>query len=512
MENLAGEFRKQSYNSTVGIVNPSYQKGYKIAAFPYQQYGVLTKVLWSSRTQMLRIVPGIDPQTNEICRQIVNADTFSFEEKNKDKYLSNTFVKNNIIEKLGDVGPVIASYPPGSQEAMLNGGETVLRRFVRRCTYSCNGKGGKDTVPATNEMKMWCVPGQSQRITLDKMALMFQALVLHVNGRNNQTGPQNARTDLVDASGRLLPLYALCCLTGSSATALEEALVMPADRRMPPDAQTNNTFGPLAELNGNMLWLNPIQDSRGYWQLDPSVQPAGAQGWTPTPYPLEESFVRSIWIPWSQLLNPLTADQQFDLLAEQFSPEAVNYVLGTDSRLGVEIPERIRAVGLGRFANMLGGSVQLVSGIPNSVPVAQGRPAPAPAPSYPAYQSPAVAAPPAFNAQGLPPVPSYAPPAAAAPAPAFAPPVASPVASPVVAPAPAYQPQAQPTPAQINGIKPLHQPTGTGIQPISTLNHEEILRNAAAIRAAAGMGQPQGPSQADAANALVGSLPSEEDQ
>lgn len=510
MENLAGEFRKQSYNSSVGIVNPSYQKGYKIAAFPYQQYGVLTKVLWASKTQMLRIVPGIDSQTNEICRQIVNADTFSFEEKNKDKYLSNTFVKNNIIEKLGDVGPVIASYPPGSQEAMLNGGETVLRRFVRRCIYSCNGKGGKDTVPATNEMKMWCVPGQSQRITLDKMALMFQALVLHINGRNNQTGQQNARTDLVDAEGRLLPLYALCCVTGSSATALEEALIMPADRRVPPDAQTNNTFGPLAELNGNMLWLNPIQDSRGYWQLDPSVQPAGAQGWTPTPYPLDENFVRATWIPWSQLLNPLTADQQFDLLAEQFSAEAVNYVLGTDSRLGVEIPERIRSVGLGRFANMLGGSVQLVSGIPNSVPAAQGRPA-----AYPAYQAPAAATPPAFNAQGFTapayqqPMAAQAPMAAPAPAPMAAPAPVAAAPAPMAA-APAYPPATQPTPAQTNGIHPLRQPAGTGIQPVSTIDPEAIMRNAAAIRAAAGMGQ-QNNQQAAAASSLLGGLPSEED-
>ena len=488
MKSWVGETRRQTTNQAVGIIKQQYQKGYQIPAIPYQQYGVLTRILWTTKTQILRIIPGHDPQTGEIFRQNERCDRYSKDAQDKLEYLSDTFMRIPIIEKFGDVGPVISSYPQGSHEATLWGGETVLRRFARDIMYACSDKSSKKDIVPTNEMKMWCAYGGKARLSFDNVSLLMQALIFHTNGRNNQ----NAETkgDLVDQNGNVLPLFAVCALTNTeSFNRLVDALVEPRDWSQPLDAQTNNQYGALAELNGNLLYLNPAhmtsKNGKVLNVLDPSVQPAGMQGWTPTPFPLTEDVARSLWIPWEQLLHPLTMEEQFELCAQEFGADTVNYVIGTDKFLqGIEIPEKIRLAGYGRYTNLIGntGSVTLSSGVPNVVQAGGGM------------------AMPAFNSQGLPSPVTGAPlqqpaaqaaPAAAAPAMSF--------------PAPAQAPSN----AARQGITPVK--TGaTGIQNTSTTNVQEIMQRTAAIRAAAGMGGSS--EQADKAGALLGSLPSEEDQ
>jgi hypothetical protein len=67
--------------------------------------------------------------------------------------------------------------------------------------------------------------------------------------------------------------------------ALLQALVSPMDPRKPLDAAENNKFGALAELDGNMLYLHPVQEGK-YNVLHPSVQ-AATQGWEPEPFPID---------------------------------------------------------------------------------------------------------------------------------------------------------------------------------------------------------------------------------
>ena len=470
MKSLVGEVKK-SESVQIGVIKQEYQKGYDIPALPYQKYGILTRVLWPGKSQILRIIPGYDENTGEVFRQLKNCDRFSFEAPRQD-YLSDTFIESCIIEKFGDVGPIISSYPEGSQDALMYGGETVLRHFVRRILYSCGEKGARRGIIPTNEMKMWAAYGGGGSLSYDKPALLMQTLAFHINGRNNKGEDKN---DLVDENGNIRPLLTLSIITdNNSMQALYDALVLPANRSLPPDASSNNQFGPLAELDGILLYLNPKTDSKGHSVMEPSVQPSGSTGWNATPFPLSADFVRSLWVPWDKLLQPMTAQEQLRLCASQFGADTVNYVIGTDRTLNIEIPEDIKAAGLGRYVNLAGSSVALSSGIPNVVPAASANPAPTM---------------PSFNPAGLGTVPGVAVPQKQQPK--------------VAAAAPA------------GGIRPgkLSPPRLGAVQNTGTIDPQKVLQNVAAIRAATGMQAPaaSASSQADAAGALIGGLPSDED-
>jgi hypothetical protein len=346
--------------------------------------------------------------------------------------------------------------------------------------YACNGKNKRNELTPTNDWKLWTAYGQSGQMAYDKPSLLMQALVFHINGRNNQD--PKAQRDLIDENGNLLPLFAVCCVTSpDSISRICDALVLPSNRALPLDAATNNQFGALAELDGNILYLNPAKNAKQFDVFDPSVQPAGEQGWNPTPFNISADMARSLWVPWDRLLRTMTAQEQLELCAQEFGADTVNYVIGTDRTLqGLEIPEKIKAAGFGRYANLVGGSVSMTSGVPNTVPAAQAN----------------VGAMPRFNATGLGGLGR------------------SPASSTAVGGFSA------PTATSMSGV--LHDmnvtstssPRATGIQNTGTVDAAQVMRNVAAIRAAAGMGQHtmNKDAQADAASSLIGSLPSEEDQ
>jgi hypothetical protein len=414
-----------------------------------------------------------------VFRQNIKCDQFSTED-DRTNYLSDTFTMVSIIEKFGSCGPIISSYAPGSRDAEMYGGDTVLRHFVRKIMYACNGKNKRNELTPTNDWKLWTAYGQSGQMAYDKPSLLMQALVFHINGRNNQD--PKAQRDLIDENGNLLPLFAVCCVTSpDSISRICDALVLPSNRALPLDAATNNQFGALAELDGNILYLNPAKNAKQFDVFDPSVQPAGEQGWNPTPFNISADMARSLWVPWDRLLRTMTAQEQLELCAQEFGADTVNYVIGTDRTLqGLEIPEKIKAAGFGRYANLVGGSVSMTSGVPNTVPAAQAN----------------VGAMPRFNATGLGGLGR------------------SPASSTAVGGFSA------PTATSMSGV--LHDmnvtstssPRATGIQNTGTVDAAQVMRNVAAIRAAAGMGQHtmNKDAQADAASSLIGSLPSEEDQ
>ena len=120
-------------------------------------------------------------------------------------------------------------------------------------------------------------------------------------------------------TGKVLPLLAIVAIDHTkSIGALMQALVEPSNPGKPLDALTNNKYGGMAELDGNLMFLNSVDDPEGkYKMLRPSVQAPG-KGWTPTPFPLSEDVVQSLWHPWEEVIHYLTADEQALLLAAEY--------------------------------------------------------------------------------------------------------------------------------------------------------------------------------------------------
>lgn len=347
--------------SAATFVKQQFRNGYEIPVLPYQKYGILSKVLWPSKNQVIRIIPGYDPSTGEVFRQNINCTTFSADAP-YDSYLSDTFYMATIVSRFGDMtAPFIVDYAPGSPDEQKYGGETVLRNFIRGIMYACSNKSTRSRLKPINEWKQWAGIGPQATLAFDKQALLMQALVFHVNGRNNQN--YDTQTDLVDEDGDILPLLAVVAVDNKlSITNVMQALVDPMNPGLPLDAATNNKYGAMAEPEGNKLFLNTYNDPTSqHAALRPSVQAPG-QGWTPTPFPLGEDVIKQLWHPWEELLNYMTADEQLALCAEKFGADTVNYVIGTDPKFGsLQLPAEIRGAGLGRYASLVGGSVTLSS-------------------------------------------------------------------------------------------------------------------------------------------------------
>ena len=194
-----------------------------------------------------------------------------------------------------------------------------------------------------------------------------------INGKEMQGENEQP---LVDEQGNALPLFGIVAIDNvASINLLMQALVEPTNPALPLNAVTNNKYGGLAEMDGNMLFLNSVKDPEsGRSMLRPSVQLPG-KGWTPTPLPLSEENVKSLWQPWENVLHYMTAEEQLKLLAAEFGADTVNYLIGTDPKFAdLHIPDEIAGAGFGRYAQFCGGvSVpQRVSIHSNTAPAANG--------------------------------------------------------------------------------------------------------------------------------------------
>lgn len=359
--------------TTMSLVKKEYRKGYKIEALPYQDYGVLSKLLWPSKNQVIRIVPGYDPETGEVFKQntMCGVDQYSPEDS-YDMHLSETFCKATTVSRFGSITtPFLSDYAPGSPDEREFGGETVLRNFIRSIVYACSDKGSRRRqLTPISEWRTWCGMGTGT-LSLDKQTLLMQALIFHINGRNNSAGDGK---DLLDEDGDIKPLFAVVGIDNRvSIQNLCQALVEPSNPALPLDAATNNKYGAMAEVEGNKLFLNTYTDPEsGHAALRPSVQAPG-KGWTPTPFPLTEEVVRQLWIPWDSLLQYMTAEEQLQLCAREFGADTVNYVIGTNPKFNrLRIPEDIKSAGLGRYARVSEGGSVTFQTRPAAVPLTKG--------------------------------------------------------------------------------------------------------------------------------------------
>ena len=349
--------RSQSGGMYLAYVKPEYRKDYKIRGLEYQTYGIRTMPLWNSKPSVIRIIPGYDKATGEIYRQNVNCTEFADNAPYVD-YLSDTFIQASVVSNFGPRKQYfITSYAPGSPESIKFGGNTVIDTFIRNMMYSVKNEaeGKKARFRVTDDMRKWC--SRDGVMKFSRPAILMQALVFTRNGINSE---DDNHQPLVSEEGDILPLLGVVAIEGRQTIQnFLSALVVPSDANLPLDAVTNNKYGGMAELEGNILFLNNVQDPQtGTNALRPSVQLPG-KGWTPTPWPLTEQEVKDWWVPWEDLLQYLNPQEQCELLAQDFGPDTVNYIIGTDPNMnGVEIPEEIRSAGLGRYAGLVAGGQQ----------------------------------------------------------------------------------------------------------------------------------------------------------
>lgn len=341
------------------FVKPEFKKGYEISVLPYQQGGILSRTLWNTKEQIIRIIPGYDPNTGEIFRQNIKCNEYA-EDAPATEYLSDTFMMARVVNRFGDSRQsFIIDYAPGSTDAQAFGSATVIDTFVRNVRFSVNDQKGRSKFGVTNDMRRWVA--KDGIITFPKVSVLVQSLVFKVNGRDNMDSNGNL---LVDEDGDMLPLLAVVAIDGQrTIQAVMSALVEPLDPSKPLDAITNNKYGGMAELKGNKMFLNPVVDTQNSQKainyLRPSVQAAG-KGWTPSPYELSAEVVRSLWVPWDSLLHYMTAEEQCKFLAAEFGADSVNYFIGTDPMFrGFEIPADIARVGFGRYAQFVGGATTI---------------------------------------------------------------------------------------------------------------------------------------------------------
>lgn len=346
----------RQFGPWLSFVKQQFRKGYSIPGLDYQQNGIRSYTCWNTRDSVLRIIPGYDPATGEIFPQNVKCNEYVTDGSYSD-YLSDTFMTASVVVGFGQQGMTfITSYAPGSPDAQRWGGNTVIKVFTKNVANSvmavANGKKARFGV--TNEMREWCDPMRGP-LKYDHMALLMQALVFKINGRDNQDADKNP---LVDENGNTLPILAVVGIDSkASIGALMQALVEPANPGLPLDPATNSKYGALAECEGNVLFLNSVDNPNGKGHmLRPSVQAAG-KGWTPTPFPLTEEEVKALWVPWDQLLSYMTAEEQLNYLAGEFGADSVNYFIGTDPIFSgkLEIPAEITNAGYGRYQQFMAG-------------------------------------------------------------------------------------------------------------------------------------------------------------
>lgn len=351
--------RSNNYGSYRSYVRPEFKKDYKVELLPYQEGGIICRNLWNSKNHVIRIIPGYDPVTGEIFRQNVKCNEYCNDDY-PEEYLSDTFFMCDTVENFGErKQSFVVNYKPGSPDDIKYGTDgSVIAQFISNVYRSVNAKPGRSKFGVSNDMRKWA--SKDGPLKYAKPAILMQALTFIINDRpSSQKDPNGNYVDLIDDYGEILPLLGVVSVTGKTAVAdLLKAFVEPSNPGLPLDAITNNKYGGMAELDGNKLFLNTYTDPKTrYSELRPSVQGA-TKGWTPTPYPLQPEEVYSLWTPWSELIDFMTAEQQCQLLAAEFGADAVNYLIGTDPMFKtLEIPKEIAAQGLGQYQRFIDGGV-----------------------------------------------------------------------------------------------------------------------------------------------------------
>ena len=365
----------RQYGPWLSFVKQKYRKGYAIPGLEYQTNGIRSYTLWNTRDSVIRILPGYDPATGEIFPQNIRCNEYVTDGSYKD-YLSDTFMTASIVAGFGQQGMTfITSYAPGSADQEKWGGNTVIKIFTRNVanTVTAAQQGKKSRFGIIPEMRKWCDP-MNGPLKYDHMALLVQALVFKINGRDNQDANKNP---IVDEDGNPLPLLGVVGIDSkASIGAVMQALVEPANPGMPLNPATNNKYGSMCELDSNVLYLNSVDNPNGKGHmLRPSVQAPG-KGWTPTPFPLTAEDVKALWVPWEELLQYMTAEEQLSYLANEFGSDSVNYFVGTDPLFAgkLEIPEEIRNAGYGRYQQFMGGSAPAPTPQPNAARATFGMP------------------------------------------------------------------------------------------------------------------------------------------
>ena len=339
----------------LSFVRPQYRRDYKIPGLEYQTNGIRSFTLWNAYPSVIRIIPGYDKATGEIFRQNVNCNEFA-DDAQYDEYLSDTFIDASIVSNFGPRKMTfITSYAPGSPESQMFAGNTVIDAFARSIHYSVkdSNEGKRSRFQVTDQMRNWC--SREGMLRRPHKAFLMQALVFTRNGVDSKDEQGNP---LLSENGDILPTLAVVSVEGRETIRnLMAALVQPENANLPLDANTNNKYGGLAELDGNILFLNNFHDANNNTNsLRPSVQPAGQRGWTPTPWPFDKQDVYNMWVPWQDLLHYMTPEEQCKLLAQDFGPDTVNYIIGTDPNLNqVRIPDEVASAGLGRYAQFVKG-------------------------------------------------------------------------------------------------------------------------------------------------------------
>ena len=345
----------RSYGPWLSFVKQNYRRGYHIPGLEYQTQGIKSFTLWNTKESCIRIIPGYDPATGELFPQNVRCNEYTTDGSYSD-YLSDTFMTASIVSGFGQQGMTfITSYAPGSKDAQKWGGNTIFKVFTKNIANSvmADTNGKKPRFGVTQEMHRWCDPMHGP-LKYDHMALLMQCLTFKINGRASQDA--NGQP-LVDEAGNPYPILAVVGIDSkASIGAVMQALVEPANPGLPLNPATNSKFQSLAELDSNVLYLNPVDNPNGKGHmLRPSVQPPG-KGWTPTPFPITEEEAKALWIPWDNLLQYMTAEEQLKYLAGEFGADSVNYFVGTDPIFAgkLEIPAEITNAGYGRYQQFLG--------------------------------------------------------------------------------------------------------------------------------------------------------------
>lgn len=340
--------RQQSAGASPAMLADAYRKGYEIPGIPYQKFGIVAKELWVKYHSKLRIVPGHDASGN-LFPQNVNCNSYD-EDTEPETYLSDTFYMCRTMSNFGERhANIIIDLPPGSTDrdkfdtSPLNYFQYIVSNAVKTPT--------KSKFKPLAAWSNW-VDARQGTLPYPKISLLFQALAFEVNDRGFTDADGNP---LVDEDGNQLPLMALISISHKvSWAALVKALVEPANMTKPLDAATNNKYGAFAEANGNIIHFNSAvqaaDKSRRY--LRPSVQEASVSGFNPEPFDIPEDVCRSLWIPWENILKFYTAEEQLELIANEFGADTVNYIFTNNPRFqSLVIPEHIAAAGLGRYAS-----------------------------------------------------------------------------------------------------------------------------------------------------------------
>lgn len=319
MQKNISRYNSQPTAKRLPLVTQEGNDGYK-QVFPYQQ-SLIGRILWTGRDSVVRICPGNDGK--DFFPQVINTDIWA-QDADQDQYLSDTFYVVSVCDHFGEAGmDIVSALRPNSDEwerypdSPLNYFCNSVHRAVRAVST-----GKKTRLKVQDIWRSWTSLGGT--LPYPKQALFFQAVCQVING----TPCKNSFEEDAEEA----PLFAVIGITHKkSIEELKAALINPMDRRK-PIGTANNTFGSLAELEGNWLYLNTSVDEKGRKYLCPSVQSSDTPSnqWNPTEMNFQPEEATALWIPWDKVFNYLSVKEQVDLLCSEFGTDTVQYVLSQD--------------------------------------------------------------------------------------------------------------------------------------------------------------------------------------